>query len=293
MRLPARTVRQSGAGLNLAPKHPIETFSAPADAPFDPAPAPPLDRIDRQRIEEFVGKNDADNGLVRPGATHFDNGPADAGQAAPSNLGRFAAARAQLDYAKFRRRAQFLPPTVDLLGDKPAEDRLELRVRIEVAFAAEDSGPAAVVTETGVIQSQLHEAAERQRPVPLDFFADDVGKRQNGSAVRRASGLANGAFHRARQDCRCSAGINEHLYEVVVESFEDHALQRPDELRVLQVARMNLKIVSMDVCRFVLQIDHELDPAAVGLPRAEAQQRVDVFFQFLLDFRQRLGVFAH
>src|SRR5579859_254728 len=66
---------------------------------------------------------------------------------------------------------------------------------------------------------------------------------------------------------------NEHLHEVVVERVVKLALEAPLELRIVEVARMQIEIVGMDRDAFILELNDDFDPVILGTGR-EVQQRV-------------------
>jgi hypothetical protein len=59
-------------------------------------------------------------------------------------------------------------------------------------------------------------------------------------------------------------GADEHFHEVVVESVEELALEGPLELRVVEVARVQLETVGVHRDRFVFELDDDLDTFAFG-----------------------------
>jgi hypothetical protein len=59
-------------------------------------------------------------------------------------------------------------------------------------------------------------------------------------------------------------GADEHFHEVVVQCVEELALEAPFELRVVEVARVQVEIVGVDWNRFVFELDDDLDAFAFG-----------------------------
>jgi hypothetical protein len=70
-------------------------------------------------------------------------------------------------------------------------------------------------------------------------------------------------------------GADEHFHEVVVERVEELALEAPFELRVVEIARVHIKVIGVDGDGFIFEINEEFDAFAFGASR-EIQQRVFV-----------------
>src|SRR5207302_4905877 len=57
---------------------------------------------------------------------------------------------------------------------------------------------------------------------------------------------------------------NEHFDEVVMQRIEELALEAPFELRIVEVARMKVEIVSMHGHGFIFELNDDLDAFALG-----------------------------
>src|SRR5579863_4120124 len=57
---------------------------------------------------------------------------------------------------------------------------------------------------------------------------------------------------------------DEHFHEVVVQCVKKLALEAPFELRVVEVARVQVEIVCVDGDGFVFELDDDLDAFALG-----------------------------
>ena len=68
-------------------------------------------------------------------------------------------------------------------------------------------------------------------------------------------------------------GADEHFHEVVVEGVVELALEAPFELRVVEVAGMEIEVVSMHGYGFVFEFNDDLDAVSFGA-RGEVQQRM-------------------
>jgi hypothetical protein len=55
--------------------------------------------------------------------------------------------------------------------------------------------------------------------------------------------------------CTILGRADEHLYKVVVQSVEELALEAPFELRVIQIAGVQVKVVRMNRDLLVLEAD--------------------------------------
>ena len=71
---------------------------------------------------------------------------------------------------------------------------------------------------------------------------------------------------------RCA---DEHLDEIIVQGIEELALEAPFKLRVIEVAWMEIKIISVHGNRFISELDDDLD-ALTLLACGEVQQWVFV-----------------
>ena len=78
----------------------------------------------------------------------------------------------------------------------------------------------------------------------------------------------------------------EHLHQVIVHAIVEIALERPGELRVLDIARVQRRVIGVHVQAGLLELDHQLDGAAM-LAGGEAQQGVIVAGDFRLDLFER------
>lgn len=70
-------------------------------------------------------------------------------------------------------------------------------------------------------------------------------------------------------------GTDKHFDEVVVERVIELALESPFELRVVEVARMQVEVVGVDGNGFVLELNDDLDAFAFGAG-VEGQERMFV-----------------
>ena len=68
-------------------------------------------------------------------------------------------------------------------------------------------------------------------------------------------------------------GADEHLHEVVVERIEELALEAPFELRMVEIAWVEVEIVGVHGDGFIFELDDDLNPFALGM-RGEIQERV-------------------
>ena len=82
---------------------------------------------------------------------------------------------------------------------------------------------------------------------------------------------------------------NEHFYEVVVQCVVELALKIPRELRVIEVARMDLELVGVHRDRRVLQINQDLN-GFVFLTRSKGEQGMVVEPKVIEDFRKIVGM---
>jgi hypothetical protein len=78
---------------------------------------------------------------------------------------------------------------------------------------------------------------------------------------------------------------DEHLDEIVVQRIVELALEIPGKLRVIEVSRMDLKLVGMHRDGRVLQIDQDFNHA-VRFPRGESQQGMIVKLKMGADLFQ-------
>ena len=76
----------------------------------------------------------------------------------------------------------------------------------------------------------------------------------------------------------------EHLDDVVMEAVVELALEGPSELRVFDVARVKLKLVSVHAKGALLEVNGKLDGLA-SEPGTELEQRMLVLDQLGLDPR--------
>jgi len=68
-------------------------------------------------------------------------------------------------------------------------------------------------------------------------------------------------------------GTNEHLDQVIVQAVEDLALEGPLKLRIVEIARMQIVVVSMNFGLSESGTEYHLNPIALGA-RAERDQRM-------------------
>jgi hypothetical protein len=88
-------------------------------------------------------------------------------------------------------------------------------------------------------------------------------------------------------------GADEHLHEVVVEGVVELALETPFELRVVEVAGMQIEIICVDGERGLFELNDDLDAFALGA-RGEIQQGMFVEKQLRLHAVQAgMGGFGH
>jgi hypothetical protein len=66
---------------------------------------------------------------------------------------------------------------------------------------------------------------------------------------------------------------DEHLYEIVVQGIEELALEAPFKLRIVEIAWMEIEIISVHRNRFIFEVDDDLDAFSLSA-RREVQQRV-------------------
>jgi hypothetical protein len=84
----------------------------------------------------------------------------------------------------------------------------------------------------------------------------------------------------------------EHLDEVVVQCVVELALKTPFELRVVEVAGMEIEIIGVHRNRGVFEFDDYFNAIALGSGR-EVQQRVLVEAQLGQDSIEARGSFRH
>src|SRR3954471_5908121 len=82
-----------------------------------------------------------------------------------------------------------------------------------------------------------------------------------------------------------SAG--EHLNEIVVEAVVELTLEAPLELRMFQIARMQVEVIGVHGNGRIAKLNDDLDDVAV-LARGEIQQRVLVPGQCFLNASERI-----
>lgn len=181
-------------------------------------------QIDRQRVEQFVGKMDTSKGFDRFDPFHF---PANrferfllsfpperewlhnlvtkrgekfrpAGSRRFQNIsGELAIVRALLDddeivdAAIAPRLAQSLPDFGKLRAPQAAKNRANANVGEVIAFAADRGAPTRVVAVLRVIKGLLHKPGERDGAVLADMLADQVGQLgvQSENVQRRTSNV--------------------------------------------------------------------------------------------------------
>ena len=86
---------------------------------------------------------------------------------------------------------------------------------------------------------------------------------------------------------------NEHFHKVVVQGVVELALEAPFELRVVEVAGMQIEIVSVNRDTPVFELDNYLDAFAFS-PGGESQKGMLVEAELGLDSIQaRAGGFGH
>ncbi len=70
-------------------------------------------------------------------------------------------------------------------------------------------------------------------------------------------------------------GADEHLYEIVVQGIEELALEAPFELGIVEIARMEIEVISVHRNRFIFELDDDLHAFSLSA-RREVQQWVFV-----------------
>ena len=86
---------------------------------------------------------------------------------------------------------------------------------------------------------------------------------------------------------------DEHFDQVVVQAIVKLTLKAPFELGVVQVARMQVEVVSMHWDGWILKLDDQLNAIALGT-RAEIKQGVLVKAQLSQDpFQTWIATFSH
>ena len=66
---------------------------------------------------------------------------------------------------------------------------------------------------------------------------------------------------------------DEHFHEVVVQRVEKLALKAPFELRMIEIARVQIEIIRMHGDGLIFEFNDDLDALALGA-RGEIQQRM-------------------
>ena len=84
----------------------------------------------------------------------------------------------------------------------------------------------------------------------------------------------------------------EHLDQVVVQAVVELALETPFELRMFQVARMQVEVISVYRHRRIAELDDDLHDVAV-LARGKIQQWMLVLRQRFPDASQRIDGHAN
>jgi len=86
---------------------------------------------------------------------------------------------------------------------------------------------------------------------------------------------------------------DEHLDKIIVQGIVELPLEAPLELRIVQVARVQVEIVRVNRDGRVLELNDDLNPFAFG-PRREIQQRMLIQAQLRQDaFEARIGRAKH
>jgi len=89
---------------------------------------------------------------------------------------------------------------------------------------------------------------------------------------------------------RCA---NEHFHEVVVQGIVELALETPFELRIVEVARVEIEIVGVHGDGFVFEFDDDLNALAFGAS-GKVQKRMLVEVELGLDaVEARVGGIGH
>ena len=186
--------------------------------------------MDRQGVEELVGKDDAGDGhgtvrwragrrqesckagLFEPVLevgqavrVRFDGFVTDGRQ----QVGRAVAAKsfedrkperarpgAVLDQVERTRLAQLGPHPLDPAGDGPAEDRMCFGRGQEVAGVGRSVGRLTVVAELGLVESAFHETGEGDAALGRRF---DIGADEGGQTGRTVGQGFGGALGRSRR----------------------------------------------------------------------------------------------
>ena len=168
------------------PGRPLKAAAIRRDEQLDQCFTPAFDEMDGQSVEELVRIDNTLECFRQSPAGALDGETTGLRQRLSHLSERFAPPRAQLDDREVFGRTHLLAPPRDLLANETSKDRLELRVRVEVSFAAEVILAPHVVAVAGVIERQIHEAPEGDRSVEADLFVD---QRLEGSHTG-ASGLS-------------------------------------------------------------------------------------------------------
>ena len=88
-------------------------------------------------------------------------------------------------------------------------------------------------------------------------------------------------------------GADEHFREVVVQGVVELALEAPLELRVVEVAGVEIEIVGVHGNGFVFELDDDLDAVPLGA-RGKVQERMLVEAELSLDaVEARVCTFGH
>ncbi|GBD17491.1 hypothetical protein HRbin26_02415 [bacterium HR26] len=179
-----------------------EAPTFPADVELQELAGPASHPVHRERVEEFVrhrrsgdrgrahrlvqevletGSGQATGEFVQGNRAAFHRLVAErveqrravAGQALQQGDRERAGAGAVLAQGERIGAAEQAPELVELPGECPAEDRVDLRRSEEVAATPGAEGRV-VIAVLRVIERQLHEAGKGDRPVPLDLGADQL-----------------------------------------------------------------------------------------------------------------------
>ena len=213
----------------------------------------PPNAMDRERVEDLVGEDDAIERSIgraavqpireagrlesiaqrpHPPLVDLDRAVADGARERGVTHGveqgrrQRALARAVLDDDERVRTLQALPGLHDGPGEHLAEDRMKLRGGQEVAAATGPGIARPVVAAVGVVQRELHEPRERHRPAAPDLVADPLHERGILADVREvgrpvAPELGSQVRHGA--DATCALVI------AVRRASEGEAQARPDQ----------------------------------------------------------------